>query len=666
MTGKKWKSFKLVSMLLVLSAFCCAVAGEQFNSISLWIKLGIIASVSAAYLALFIAAYRNLHSFVSEMETQLDLTERDSLYKFPAPAAVVDKAGTIIWYNKAFSEQITDEDKYGTQITSLFDIDLEKLHGDEETVTSVISGNYRIKALTTAKRDLNTRSVVSELTLLYFEDIGDYLKLTDEYRYSRMWVMLILIDSYEELFTNVKDSDKSGIIMQIDRLMEGIMEENRGIIKKISSDRFLVIIDEEYLQKLMSEQFRPILDKMRSIVVTDKTNVTVSIGVGHGGKTIADSEEYAKKALDMTQGRGGDQVAVKDDNDFTFFGGASKEIKHTKVRTRVFSMNLMQLVEQSDKVILMGHRFGDFDSIGACAGMCGALRKLGYDSQICVDCSRTLAGPIIDRLKENLSGGNDIFITPEEALAGMTDRTLLIIADTSSKDMIESHDVYEAAKHVVYIDHHRQVVNSIDNAVIALHEPYASSASEIVAEVIQYMQLPEPISGYYADAMLSGIMLDTKDFVNKTGVRTFEAAAYLRKIGADTVAVKQLFANSLESCRKRSEIIASAVIHNRCAIAKWTEPDDDVRIFSAQAADQLLEIEDVDASFVLFVCTVNDKPCINISARSYGVLNVQLIMEKLGGGGHQTMAAAQVYDNDIDTAQEMLSAAIDEYIASIS
>ncbi len=654
-------------MVLVLAAFVCAVAGEKPNSFTMWMKLCLIAIISGVYLYLFISATKNLHSFVTEMKSQLDLTERDSLYKFPAPAVIIDANGIVIWYNKAFGERITSEDAYGLPITGIIDIDLDKTHESKEEAVEYTTDRYRITAVTTEKKDSSTGKTVSDLTLLYFEDISDYLRISGEYERSRMWVMIIMIDSFEDLFTNIRDSDKSHIIMKIDKLMESFMEEESGIIRKTASDKFLAIIEEEPLRKLIDDGFRSILDRAREITVTEKNYVTVSIGVGHGGKTLAESENMAKQALDMTQGRGGDQAAVKNDNDFQFFGGTSKGIeKHTKVKTRIFSSNLLQLVEQSDNVIIMGHKFSDLDAMGAAAGMCGALRLLGCSTYICVDEQRTLATPIITRLKENIRDEDSLFISPKTSLAVLTEKTLLIIVDTNNKDLLESYELYEAAKRVVYIDHHRQVVNSIDNAVVALHEPYASSASEIVAEAVQYMSLPDSLSSYYADAMLAGIMLDTKDFVNKTGVRTFEAAAYLKKLGADTIAVKKLFANTLESCRKRSMLIESASIYGRCAIAVWDTNDSDVRVFSAQAADELLNIEGVDASFVLYPSIIGGNECINISARSYGSLNVQLIMEKLGGGGHQTMAAAQLYDIKSEEAEKRLTEAIDEYIAGVS
>lgn len=668
LTGKKWLAFKTVAVMLVLAAFACAVIGEQPNSFAMWVKLLIISLFSAAYIMLFIIASQNLHSFVSEMRSQIDITERDSLYKFPAPAVIIDSGGTIVWYNKSFGETVSpEEDAYGTSIDNIADIDLEKTRSSIDEIVRYNSGNYRIYAVTTEKHDAGTSTVKSDLTILYFEDMSEYVSLEKEYLRSKMWVMFVLIDSFEDIMSDVKDSDKAHITMKIDKLMENFAEENGGIIRKISSDRYFAIIEEQELQKLIDEEFRPVLEKARAITVNDKANVTVSIGVGHGGKTLAESENMAKQALDMTQGRGGDQAAIKSDDDFLFFGGSSKGIeKHTKVKTRIFSSNLMQIVSQSDGVIIMGHKNSDLDALGAAAGMCGALRMLGIKTYICVDEARTMALPIIERLRDNISDEDDLFISPKNALAVLGERTLVLIVDTNNKDIIESTEVYEKAKKVVYIDHHRQVVNSIDNAVISLQEPYASSASEIVTEVIQYLSLPEQLSEYYADALLAGIMLDTKDFVNKTGVRTFEAAAYLKKLGADTVAVKKLFANTLESCKKRSLLVERASIYKKCAVAKWDSCDSEVRLFSAQAADELLNVEGVDASFVLFPAMIGGNECISISARSYGILNVQLIMEKLGGGGHQTMAAAQIYGVTLDEAEKRLVKAVDDYISGIS
>ncbi len=662
MTGKGWRLFKLISMLLVVAAAACAFCLAGVDEVKFWVMLGIISLVSIAYLALFLQFEKNLHSFVSEMESQLNLTERDSLYKFPAPALIVDGDGIIVWFNRAFTEQIHTADAYGVHLSKIIEIDLAPSFSKIDKVVEYHSGHYRIRAVTTEKKDENN-ALVSELTLLYFQDISDLISVREEYHRSRNWVAMIMIDSYEELFSKVKDSDKAHVTMQIDKFVEDFMEEHNGLLKKISSDRYFAVISEAELELLEQDQFKSILDKAHQIVVAEHTPVTLSVGIGRGGASLMESEEMARQALDMTQGRGGDQVAVKDDKDFTFYGGNSKGIeKSTKVKTRIFGTSLVSLIQNSDCVLLMGHSWGDLDAVGAAAGLCGAIKCMGYNAFVFSDTEHTLAMPIIDRLRDNLEDGEDMFINEEEALDLITDNTLLIIVDTNSKDMLDSRAVYEKAKNVVFIDHHRQVVNSIDNEVISLHEPYASSTCEMAAEVIQYFPMKEELPCYYADAMLAGIMLDTKDFVMKTGVRTFEAAAYLRKLGADTVAVKLLFATSIETGIKRSQFIESAEIINRCAIASSEDTSPEVRVAASQAANELLNITGVDASFVIFAAGTGA----NVSARSFGAINVQIIMEKMGGGGHQTMAAAQLKETSVSEAKAMLADAISEYIENIS
>lgn len=654
MKGKKWTLFKLVSMLLVIVSMYSAFNVASVSEVRFWICLGLTACTSIAYLALFIASQQNLHTFLTEMKSQINLTERDSLYKFPAPAAIIDKEGKIIWYNIAFNERIYEHDAFGMDIERLTGISIEKALKSHEGAVDYFSGDYRITAVVTDKEN-------TDLTLICFEDVRDYLKLKKEVDEKRPVVMMIMVDNYDDLFSDIKESEKAHINIQIDKVMEGFSEESGGLVRKISNDRFIAVVENRYLDKLCAGRFK-MLDKAREITVGDRMTVTLSVGVGRNADTISESEQLAKQALDMALGRGGDQAAIKNpDGAFEFFGGVSKGVeKQTKVKTRIISTALFELVKQSEKVYIMGHRFGDLDSLGAGTGLCGAIASTGKYVRFVVDKSKCLATPIIDRLTENLE--EDIFISPDEAVAEFTEKSLLIIVDTQNKDILESKELYEKAKQIVVIDHHRKVVNYVDNAVIFHHEPYASSASEMVAELIQYLTGIEKLSSYYADAMLAGITLDTKNFIMRTGVRTFEAAAFLRKLGADTVAVKKLFANTAEIYKRRSELIASSEIYKNCAVAITDRECPDIRIIAAQAADEMLSIQGVDASFTVYM----QGGAANYSARSYGAINVQIIMEKLGGGGHQTMAGAMIRDISPEEAMNKLLAAIDEYVESIS
>lgn len=663
MKGKRWTAFKMVSLLLVIVSLSCAFAVHQVNEVLFWTLLAITALTALAFLTLFSASQQNLHKFVTEMESQLNLTERDSLYKFPAPAVIVDSDGIIIWYNIAFTEQVHGGDAFGLHITKLFpELDLQK--SPENSTVSYETGHFRISAVTTEKRD-DSSELISDLTLLYFDDISDYINLESRINDIRPAVIMISADNYEDILSGEKDSEKTHLAIQLDKLMETYFEEHKSMLKKLGSDRFIAVAEERRLNGMIEDKFK-ILERVRGITVTGKYSVTLSIGVGMNSEGIQASERDAKQALEMAQGRGGDQAAVKTEDGFEFFGGVSKGIeKNTKVKTRFVATALMELIGSCGRVIIMGHRFGDLDSIGSGAGICGAIRRLDPDMEayVAVDTEKCLAKPIIDRLNENLTDELPIFISPAEALERMDSSTLLIVVDTCNKDIVESSELYEKANHIAVIDHHRQTVNYIDNAVIFHHEPYSSSASEMTAELIQYFPNIDKLPSYYADAMLAGIMLDTKDFVMRTGVRTFEAAAFLRKLGADMVAVKGLFANTLECIRHRSQLVSSTEIYNRCAIASDESGDRDARISAAQAADEMLCITGVDASFVIFKTSESD---VSISARSRGALNVQIIMEKLGGGGHQTMAAAQFKEITVHEAKAKLIGAIDEHIANIS
>lgn len=665
MKGKRWTAFKMVSLLLVVVSLACAFSVYEVNEVRFWTLLAITALSALAFLTLFSASQQNLHKFVTEMESQLNLTERDSLYKFPAPAVIVDGEGIIVWYNIAFTEQVCGDDVFGLHITKLFsDLDLQKSLENKNTTVNYETGHFRISAVTTEKRD-DSSELISELTLLYFDDISDYINLESRLNEIRPAIILISVDNYEDILSGEKDSEKAHIMIQLDKLLEAYFEEHKAMLKKLSSDRFMAIAEENQLSKMIENKFK-ILERVRSITVTEKYPITLSIGVGINSEGIQSGEREAKQALEMAQGRGGDQAAVKTENGFEFFGGVAKGIeKNTKVKTRFVATALMELINSCDSVIIMGHRYGDLDSVGSGAGMCGAVRLLNPDIEayMAVDYEKCLAKPIIDRLNENLTEELPIFISTTEAIARMNDRTLLIVTDTNNKDIIESTELYEAAKHIAVIDHHRQTVNFIDNAVIFHHEPYSSSASEMTAELIQYFPGIDKLQSYYADAMLAGIMLDTKDFVMRTGVRTFEAAAFLRKLGADMVAVKGLFANTLDCVKHRSQLISATEIYNRCGIAMDETGDSSARVSAAQAADEMLSISGVDASFVIFKTPDGG---ISISARSRGAMNVQIIMEKLGGGGHQTMAAAQFRDISINEAKAKLIGAIDEHIANIS
>lgn len=584
---------------------------------------------------------------IAKLSSQISKTERDSLLNFPAPVIIIDDDGVIMWYNRLFGKNVYQTDEaYGLKLSDIVNIDMEKCFSSNGDLICIDHKFYRAKAI--------HNNATGVLTMIYFNDVSDYVELEYENRQSHKSVIIIMIDNYDDLLSNLRESEKAHALVEIEKLIENFIDGTTGVSKKMSNDKFWIVLEERDLSKIIENRFK-ILEDARNISVGEKKNVTLSIGVGYNSKNLAESETYAKQALEMCLGRGGDQAAVKNESDYEFFGGVSNGIeKHTKVKTRMIAKALLEIINSHSRVLIMGHKYGDLDSIGSATGMCCALKKLGKEAFVVVNFNDNLAKPLIKYISDN--DINNYFITPEAGLEKLNDDTLVIVTDTHNPDLVESSEILERSQQTVVIDHHRLMVKAINNSILFYHEPIASSASEMVAELIEYFG-DVKINSTVAEALLAGIMLDTKNFVLKTGVRTFEAAAFLKKMGADTVAVKKLFSNSIETYQHKSELINSAIIYRKCAIAVANEVFSNIRIATSQAADELLGISGVNASFVLY----ENNGTINISARSLGTYNVQIIMESIGGGGHLTMAATQL-KTDMESAKQQLKNAIDEYI----
>lgn len=587
---------------------------------------------------------------IQNVVDRLDTSQRQFLHNFPMPIIVTTAEREIVWYSESFRSRIlTSGEIYGAPLDSITGEKLSDLCSADGRMVHCFGRYFQIFGIESDQHG-------SLMYTLYFFDITELQTAADLYHMTRPSVMLVMLDNYSEVMQQAKESEKSKILSDIDTTLENFISAmTTSFIKRFDGDKFLVVVEEQHLSKIIQTRFG-ILDEIRSIHTAGNLPVTLSIGVGRGEETLAQSEAAARQALDMALGRGGDQAAVKNKTAFEFYGGVSKGVeKRTKVKTRIVANALSELVDSADHVLLMGHKFGDLDCVGASIGLAYAIRSMGKQAEVVIDRDKNLANILLEMVSKE--GSSNLFVDPDEALFGITEDTLLIICDTHTSNLVESLDVYERCKRVVVIDHHRKMVNHIDNAVIFYHEPYASSASEMVTELIQYMGDNCRINAVVAQALLSGIMLDTRNFVLKTGVRTFEAAAYLRRIGADTIAVRKLFANTMDSYQRRSRIVSAAQIYKSCAVAESDFSSDDMRIVASQAADELLGIDGVDGSFVLY----EYEGGVNISARSMGAINVQVIMEQLGGGGHQTMAAAQLRDVEMEKAKQLLLEAIDEY-----
>ena len=485
----------------------------------------------------------------------------------------------------------------------------------------------------------------------HFIDNTDYKKTSREYHANMPCVALISFDNAEDFFTD-SDESYSNVAISVEANLQGWAIDYNALYKRLGNNRYMIVFRDADVEKMIAQKF-PVLKNVRSIS-SNRHIATISVGLCRGCKLVKDSEMNARKALEMALGRGGDQVAIIRDGSYEFFGGtAAATEKVSKVRMRVIANAVSRAVSDSDKVFIMGHRFSDLDCVGAAIGMqCIMDKSFKRYCKIVINREATMAKQLIDYASERLD--SDIFITPEEAMRGLTAKTLLIIVDTHLKTSLESPELYEKCKKIVVIDHHRKAVNYINNALVFCHEPSASSASEMCCEIISYLD-DKPLGYIQADALLSGIMLDTKNFVLKTGVRTFEAAAYLRRKGANTLTVKEMFSGSIETYREKVDIVCRSHIFKGCAISTTEKTTSDVRLAAAQAADEMLTLTGVSASFVVFP----DNEKVNISARSYGRINVQVIMEKLGGGGHQTMAAAQLYNTTMQEAGHKLIKAIE-------
>lgn len=591
---------------------------------------------------------------INTVSTELDFSNGKAFEKLAVPCVVVESDGSIIWFNGSFREQfdISNQTKA---------LNLKQLIHRESIDKLLLGRGFKIKV------DNMFFSVYSndiELTdetiyLLYFFD-ETKLRITEkEYYDTRPAIMLSVIDNADEIYQNFKESECAVIFSRIEGLIDDWVSSYGGLCRKFSNARMLFFVEERALQKMINDKFN-ILDKIREFTFDGKSvDITLSIGVGKDDSLI-ESNNSARQALDMAQSRGGDQVAIKHVAQYKFYGGVSAGFeKKNKVRTRLIAKTISEIITTSDNVLIMGHRFSDFDAFGSAAGMYEIATHFGKDAYIVLNRESTLAGPLVDRFIEEK--GDKIIISPENADRYVKENTLLIVVDTHKQDFTEAPALVDKADRVMVIDHHRKSVDFIEETVLFYHMPNSSSTAEMVTELAQYIDSKPVLDSFTSLALFAGIMLDTRNFVLRAGVRTFEAAAYLRSRGANTVDSKKLFSNDMEIFRHRNAIIDSARTYRECAISVAPGDMENIRLVTSQACDEMLNIDGVKSSFVLYPIDNG----VNISARSYGEMNVQLVMESLGGGGHQTMSACQLRDITMSQAIEKLEKAIDKYISNL-
>ena len=642
-----FKVYPITFVLVVISILlvCALIYYNYYIAIA-----GVVAIAVLCIAGLIIKDmdYRRLQGIVSAVEKKFSAEGKGELSNFPMPVVLFDNTDKIIWYNNIFKRTFLKDKLDGIdvkQFTSGKGIDIiresmfiECEYGDKKY--TVFSGATEYKKETVYS--------------LYFIEDTELKNYRTAYNNSRPVVMMISLDGVEDSLRDFRESQQVGILGGVETIVENYFAEHNCLSRKLGNNRFIALCEKQNFIKMKEEKFS-LLAAVRSYTYNGKpVGITLSIGAGTG-ETLTECEESSRNALDMAMGRGGDQIAIKTDkNEFEFFGGVAKGVeKRTKVRTRMVASAIGEIIKSSSNVLVMGHRFADLDALGSAVGVVAICEALGKDAKIVMSSKTSLAMPLAKHLIAN--GMDNLLVEPEDCDEYVGKQTLLVVVDTHRKSFLEYPELFDLVNTVAVIDHHRKTVDHINKAVIFYHEPNSSSTSEMVTELIQYINIDVPVSSACAEALMSGITLDTKNFVMKTGVRTFEAAAYLRSLGADTVKVKQLFSNSIKTQKDKSEVMKNAAMYENCAVGVVDFESDDVRIVASQAADELLNIDNVIASFVAF----KTDDTINISARSYGELNVQLVMEELGGGGHQTMAAAQLQGETFDSALSRLKKAID-------
>ena len=603
---------------------------------------------------------QNILQYIDSVTGSVDTASKSTLINSPLPIMVFrPDTGEVIWSNENFLQLAGVREH-------LFEMKVEDavpncpvqwlLEGRQECPERVLMNNRRFRVYGSLVRAKGRNGEQNLVATTYWVDTTDADLLRETYTATRPVLAILMVDNYEDLMKACADTQRSAVLAQIDEKLSSWAEAGDGLLLKTERDRYLFIFEEQYYEHFVEEKFS-VLDAIRDIKVGEGVHPTLSIGMGKDVDSIPELYKNANLSVEMALSRGGDQAVVRGRMDFEFYGGRAKTTeKRTKVKSRVMANALSELMADAGEIYAMGHSFADMDAVGAAVGICCAARQRGKKAQIVIDLEHNASQAILKRLRA-LPEYADVFISPGDAFLKMRPGALLVVVDTNRPDMVESPQMLEACNRVAVIDHHRRAASYIENAAFSFHEPYASSASELVTELLQYMVEPADLLREEAEALLAGIVLDTKHFTLRTGGRTFEAAAFLRRAGADTADVQRLFQNDLSDMVSRYDIIRRAELY-RDNIALAVVPQDGVdRVTAAQAADELLTLKGVKASFVVFRNGDN----VQMSARSLGEINVQVVLEALGGGGNSTTAGGRVENSDVLEVRRQLIDAIDAY-----
>ncbi len=594
---------------------------------------------------------------LQELTLTVDSTAKTSLINSPFPLVILETNGNVIWRSSKFASEFANID-INTYIKELsIDIKNEiekKQKKNNQDIIKQIEIDHKIYRIVGKYVNLK-KSKKGYMVILYFIDDTEKEKLKKEYQDSKTCVGIIMVDNYEETIQRLETEEKLQVIAKIDQYIYEWTDQMNGVLIKTEKDRYIYFFEQRYLEMLKEDKFS-ILDKIKEI------QFTLSIAISNEGNTDKEKYRSAQASMDIVLGRGGDQAVIRQNDIYKFFGGRVQEVeKRTKVKARIVAHALENLIKESKKVMIMGHTNPDMDCVGASLGIYRLAKTLEKNTYIIMD-KKASALEAFQKSIEKEEEYEDVIINKEVALENVDKETLVVVVDTHKLNYVESEELLEKVKQIVIIDHHRRSADFIENATLTFQEVYASSAAELVTELIQYAEEKIELKTIEAESLYAGIMMDTKNFTFKTGVRTFEAAAYLRKCGIDIIRVKKWFQSDLESFNKIAQIVGKAeIVNHTIAISTYEEKAKDVNVVCAKAADELLTISNITASFVMG--QLGDK--IYISGRSIGDINVQVILEKLGGGGHITLAGAQVEGMTIEETKQELINRINEYFSEI-
>ncbi len=636
------------------------------------IKCGIIVSVFLVFyfgisLTLYLKNRQNVMNELISFATEYAQVQRQLLYELEVPYALLDDQGRILWVNERF-RHILDKEKLQRKMVNHFFPDVKKSWFQSEEEDLELETTYEEKDYRIVLHKTTLEEIVDEHPLVEYPEGGVYL--TSMYLFDETQIKyymkenqdqklisgLIYIDNYDEALESVENVRRSLLIALIDRKINKYISDVDGIVRKLEKDKYFIVFQYRYLKNMQENRFS-LLDEVKNVNIGNEMAVTLSVGLGVNGENYTEACEYARIAMDLALGRGGDQAVIKDGENIYYYGGKAKQVeKNTRVKARVKAHALREILENNDKVIIMGHKIGDVDSFGSGIGIYRAAKSMAKRCYIVVNEITSSVRPLLDGFNPGNGYEEDLFLNSSKAIEKVDDNTVVIVVDVNRPSYTECEELLQIAKNIVVIDHHRQSSEVIDNAVLSYVEPYASSASEMVAEILQYIGDNIKIKQLEADALYAGMVIDTNNFVNKTGVRTFEAAAFLRRNGADIIRVRKMFRDNMEDYRAKAETIHNMELFEDI-FAISVSPTDGIEsptIVAAQAANDLLNISGIKASFVL--TEYNSK--VYISARSIDEINVQLIMEQMGGGGHASTAGAQLKNCSLDNAKEQLKTTI--------